>query len=925
MNPFTKIIVRIPQFPLNASIEDSWPDLLDAIRYASPEFYEQVKDLTFHQLEIQPAPVRRTIEKYFSRAKYRCTPLGKFASVGILETVAAAWHEVVVNNERQLYQFEDWRRIADMDKVSSDKNLQEGTKLFANSSYYQVGESIRYVKRTGETFELAEIGSLPIIVDILQYLSSPKTLVSVIKQIENSEDFIIPLMECGLIQNEMEPNLIGREYFKRIGYTGGNSTNKYMISELTFEKPCISKNLFRHIPALIQLLQSGASTNWENASLNNFAISFTKRFDRQNIRLMEALDPEIGVGYGDFHNNHLSDIIRSLTVEKEEEENAFALFLRKEVNAAQLCKPICLDDYDPEQAVNSRLKLPNSLSMICTVNDGQIYVDRIGGNSFNQLAGRFTLASESIHNLCKEISGMEEQANPGVVFFDMAYNAELNVDNVNRRKVIYSQELNLLNYPGSVEPLTLDDIYVSVSGSEIILRSKKLGKRLVPRMASAYNYRRSKLPVFRFLYDLSFYGLIPDLTFDLAEIVKGMKFYPKVKYRNIVLSQSKLRIVIEDLNADPKRTPQASLLELLANYSLGPLVRLLKGEEYTVYDLDDKFHVDSLIREIRKEGEVFLENFTLPEKPQFVDSKGRPYNNQLVIPLVHQKEIYGESTPIDPDLKVKRTYMPLEDWLYFEIFCAATVADGVLIELDHLVNRFEDEIKKWFFIRYNENGNHLRFRVLLSDQARLRFIDSLYHLLKPLTEPGLISDILIRSYNRELERYGVAGIENVETHFWLDSRRVMGFIKEHTSDLDKYCHCIRVFELVRTMNLIDATRYDKWTKHIHKILEEEHHLQVPQFKELGRYFQDRKHKIITLLNLVIDKEREFAYSMGAIIEACPKRRRAPMLSDLMHMHINRLFTDHQRTHEMIVYHILCQVNNRVKNVVKTQIQLPLTH
>lgn len=543
MNPYSKIIVRIPQFPLNASLEESWPDLLDAIGSASPEFYEQVKDLTFHQLESQPATVRRTIEKYFSRAKYRCTPLGKFASVGIVETVAAAWREVIVEEKRELYQFEDWQRIAGMGRMSSDNNLQEGTKLFANSSYYQVGESIRYVKRTGETFELAEIGNLPIIVDILQYLSSPKTLVSVIKQIENSEDYIIPLMECGLIQTEREPNLIGPEYFNRIGCTDIKATKKYMISELSFENPYVSKYQFRHIPALIKLLQSGASTNWENASLTNFAIRFTKRFDRQNIRLMEALDPEIGVGYGDFHNNHLSDIIRSLTVEKVEQENALVLFLHKEVNAAQLYKPICLEDYKPDQAVSSRLKLPNSLSMICTVNDGQIYVDRIGGNSFNQLAGRFTLASESIHNLCTEISGMEEQSNPGVIFFDMAYNAELNVDNVNRRKVIYSQELNLLNYPGSADPLTLDDIYVSVSGSEIILRSKKLGKRLVPRMASAYNYRRSKLPVFRFLYDLSFHGLIPDLTFDLAEIVKGMKFYPKVQFHNIVLSQPKLRIV----------------------------------------------------------------------------------------------------------------------------------------------------------------------------------------------------------------------------------------------------------------------------------------------------------------------------------------------------------------------------------------------
>lgn len=925
MNPYSKIIVRIPQFHLNATLEESWSDLVDAIKYAAPEFYQQVAQLSFKELESQPVSVRYTIEKYFSRAKYRCTPLGKFASVGVIETISAGLQEVVVDKDRRLHQFEDWSQINELGKISTIETLHDDIKLFANSSYYNVGDAIRYLKRTGETFELPEIDKLPIITDILQYLSQSRTLISVLKQVENSQHYILPLIECGLIMTEREPNLIGPEYFKRIGHSNKRTVKQYLISELLFANPYISKGIFRHIPSLIKLLRSGISTDWEHTSLTDFASRFTQRFDRQNIRLMEALDPEIGVGYGDFHNNHISDIIRNLTVEKVEKENVLALFLQSKINADQIHNPICLEDFIAEPIQKSQLKLPNSLSMICSINDGQIYVDRIGGNSFNQLAGRFTLASESIHSLCKEIAELEGRSNPGVIFFDIAYNAELNVDNVNRRKTIYSQELNLLNYPGSKEPLTLDDIYISVSGSEIILRSKKLGKRLVPRMASAYNYRRSKLPVFRFLYDLSFYGLVPDLSFDLADIVKGKMYYPKVQYHNIVLSQPKLRISHKDLNADKNSSKQAILLELLANFGFGPLVRLLKGEEHTMYDVEDKFQIDLLVQQIHKEEEVFLENFIRPEKPQFVNSRGRPFNNQLVIPLVHQDEVYGESTPIDPELNDKRSFLPLEDWQYYEIFCAASVADQVLLELDLLVNSFENDIIKWFFIRYNEHGDHIRFRILLTEQLRSRFIAMLYQVLKPMTESGLINDIVIRSYHRELERYGVAGIENVESHFWLDSKQVMSLIKQHTDDFDKYCHCLRVFDLVRKLGLIDPDRYEKWTDHIHKLLEAEHHLQFTQFKELGRYFQERKSSILTSLTLCTAGEALLAGSLGSIIESCPDRRRAPMLSDLMHMHINRLFSDHQRTHEMIIYYMLCQVNNRHRNLFKSQNHLHQEH
>lgn len=898
MIPYTKFIIRIPQLSSSTTLAEAWQSLLDSIRYASPMFYEQIKDLKYLDLENQPRAIQETIHKYFNRAKYRCTPLGKFASVGILNAEPIAESKIIINPERTLHQFIDWPAIG---SLNLDTTVQD-RKLFANSTYYQVGDEIRYVKRKGETFEMASISYLPIVLQILQFLSKPKPYKLLMDKIENSEPYIQPLIDCRLLITENAPNMIGQDYFARMGIENDINTKQYLISELTFKNPCISKKYFKHIPALIKLLANQASSESANTNLTDFTARFTQRFDRQNTPLMVALDPDIGVGYGDFHTVGISTIVRSLLIDKDEEKDGFAEHINNGLNEVYSQQTIRLDTLLKDSSDKpGKLPLPNSLSMICSLHDGQLFVKRIGGNSFNQLAGRFTLASESFRELSKEIATMEAEANPGVLFFDISYNSELTVDNVNRRCSIYPYELNILNYPGTTKTLTLEDIIVSVSGAGIILRSKKLGKRLVPRMASAYNYRRSKLPVFRFLYDLSFHGIIPDLSFDPSQLVKGRKYYPKVQFRNIILSQPKIKITQQEQTGPD---PGQALIQLLKQVQIFPMVMILKGEEDTVFDLTSPIQLDLLLFEIRRNGELWLEPLPLADTSLFEDTDGKPYNNEMVIPLVHPEEIYGESSPIEPAYVEHRNFLPLDQWLYFEIYTAATFSNSVLLQVHDLIKQNAEIIEKWFFIRYNENGQHLRFRFLFKDDCQLQFFKTVCSALNPMLIAGTVTDIAIRTYNRELERYGVVGIENIENYFHLDSETTVSHICKGHDDLENYISCIRIFQRIKSLGCIEGKRYNSWINHIKKMFETEHNLGVNQFHQANRYFQEHRPEIVIGKECITEQEQLLADSIHQLLQSCPDRRRAPLLTDLMHMHINRLFPDHQRTHELIISTIL---------------------
>jgi len=72
--------------------------------------------------------------------------------------------------------------------------------------------------------------------------------------------------------------------------------------------------------------------------------------------------------------------------------------------------------------------------------------------------------------------------------------------------------------------LLLSDLWVRYENNEIILESKKLGKRVIPRLSSAYNYNHSDLPVFRFLCDLQHQSIQSNLTLNLSSLFPALTF-----------------------------------------------------------------------------------------------------------------------------------------------------------------------------------------------------------------------------------------------------------------------------------------------------------------------------------------------------------------------------------------------------------------
>lgn len=87
-------------------------------------------------------------------------------------------------------------------------------------------------------------------------------------------------------------------------------------------------------------------------------------------------------------------------------------------------------------------------------------------------------------------------------------------------------------------------------------------------------------------------------------------------------------------------------------------------------------------------------------------------------------------------------------------------------------------IDKWFFIRYSDPKFHLRIRFHLTDKKYFsNLMEAIHKAFNLLMLSGEISDLSMRTYKRELERYGNENMQNAEQLFYLNSNCITSLIQ----------------------------------------------------------------------------------------------------------------------------------------------------
>ena len=260
---------------------------------------------------------------------------------------------------------------------------------------------------------------------------------------------------------------------------------------------------------------------------------------------------------------------------------------------------------------------------------------------------------------------------------------------------------------------------------------------------------------------------------------------------------------------------------------------------------------------------------------------------------------------------IVRNIFPGERWLYLKIYGGVNMCDILLVDtiyplIKSLLRR--GLITRWFFIRYADPDFHLRVRVELADDNRLAYVLQAFNKkLFPLCCQRRLHKVVIDTYERELERYGMDMMDLTESLF----------------DIDSHCVC----RLLRSQQ-----RHDRWQmafvwidKMLYALgytLEEKREIigrmskgylnefgfNQHNIKSLANRYRQLRQPIANLMNTEISNvsfKKTTNSSLKRIAKALHEQDVSKLnITALLHMSMNRLFADQNRLCELVIYYCL---------------------
>lgn len=987
----------------------SQSSMLEALYVASPELYHSFTGLIEGRVKTGVDKLLKTLYKYLVRMTSRSTPYGLFAgcAVGELgqETRIAFDEAEPFRKHVRL----DMNYVAELAEGLLQKSaIRNEVKFYPNTSLYPVGDAYRYVESTlsnkKRLYLLASVDRTAYLDKIISAARDGATTTELVDCLEcedvsreEAEQFVDAIIHAQILVSELGATVTGEEFFFTIAdklrgiagaamdleqlnkiasllQSGEQSVNKYREVEAvlarhfatTGSKDLVQTDLFiqtksctiheKAVAILTREYQNLACLGYRNPmpELDQFKKRFLARYEQREMPLLEVLDCETGIGYGDAmagraDNLPLLDDIQWVGCPKSVQGEVSAIaelrdaLYRRSVADKNMC--ICLTDSilnEFRKTIDDTAQTPDSFYLFGNLIAGsQEEVDNgnfkfafkaMGGPSGLKLIGRFCHGNSQLTEWVKNAVAGEEALDGEGVYAEIAHLPEARVGNVLMRPHLREFEIPYLS--GSSMPrenqILPEDLMVSVSVSgEVILRSKRLNKRVFPRLTNAHNFSEG-LPVYRFLCELTYQHDYRYLGWEWGHLASHT-FLPRVEYKHWILSRATWNIdkkIVESLVGSGFLTAREWCV-LRTAFDIPRFVQLRQGDSELLIDGDSDFAVEVVSDAIRKFDKVTLTEFPEYEQNGFLGRPGENYLNEILLPLLHKKEsslpsqVWEQEPAARP--AIRRDFMTGSEWLYVKIYAGTRTADRLLTSVikpfaDRLMA--ENAIEKWFFIRYGDPDNHIRLRFFHGNDKSFwqAVLAELHALMEPYLSNGTVHKIQLDTYKRELERYGYQAFEEIESIFFADSVATAGLLNMLSGDEGEHFRWLAGLRGVdMLLNDLGFTLTDKKAfaeqsqERFFREFRGDTRLNVQlnnkyrQHTDEIRGFLDSEHDALNgIEHIVALLEKRSVRIRASLSVVLPGNQISPnhFASSLVHMFINRLFVAQQREHELVVYHYL---------------------
>jgi len=695
----------------------------------------------------------------------------------------------------------------------------------------------------------------------------------------------------------------------------------------------------------------------ERSPMARFADAFFERYEGREVPLVEALDEDLGLEFSllGHSSGGAAPLLKGLHFRPVSKTVAFWTpfhkFLHQKLSEALADgrDELTLDSSDVEalQQVDAP-PLPAAFSATATVGassaaavargEFDIVLQSVVGPSGANWLGRFCNADPELTERVVEHLRSEELHEPHAVFAEIVHLPEGRMGNVIVRPVLRGHEIPYLGRSSATidRQIPVTDLMLAIEDGRLVVRSRRLGREVIPRLTTAHNYHTSALPIYRFLAAFANYDAPPFAAWDWGPLASST-FLPRVRSGRVVLAPARWRVSKAEANR-LREARGARRYRLVQEWRLTRrfprFVLVTESDNRMPIDLDNVLCVEVLADlAARRNGATLQEMFPRPEALFASGPEGR-FVHELIVPFVQPR------APKPARLRrarlrseMNRSFPPGTEWMYAKLFTSEYSADRVLREVVAPLKRIATErrvVDRWFFIRYADPQNHLRIR-FHGDPTELA--EALIPALRDATEPLLRERTLWRvqldTYEREIERYGGdEGMIVAERLFFADSEAVLDLLDGFAGDEGAHMRSNMAF--VGIDRLLDVFGCDLAAKRrivaaLRDATGRDVHVNKQLRRQLGDKFRGERRELTRLLDG--ERDDEDALRPGLAVLARRSVDIAPIAAELsslaregrlttelptivashIHMFVNRLMRSQHKRQEFVLYDYLDRI------------------
>lgn len=697
---------------------------------------------------------------------------------------------------------------------------------------------------------------------------------------------------------------------------------------------------------LLQLLHYLKSLNADayntDEPMQAFKRMFLQRYESQTMLLVDVLDHDFGIGYPVNKKSEAAYLVDDITFNIKVRESTIRLSAKdkwlltilrdhknKDAQVIELDKQT-IPTYNADDTFRGVPPTFSAMFRVTNKESETILFEGFFGPSGAPVLGRFAHGNPEIKRVIEKIVLAEESVSENCVFAEIVHMPDNRITNIIKHPIFRKYEIPYLAKTSvhTSHVIELNDLFVKVENDEIVLFSKRFNKRIIPCKTHMHNIYNNTLPLYHFLGSLQSQGIDRSINFSWGNLMQLFTFLPRVCYKKIIVSPAMWSLNPSAFAHFNKASGEILHLvaQLREEFKLPRKVLYSEGDNELLVDFSDVISVETWLSLIKNKPSILLKEFLWAE-----DVDENTHLHQYIATIVN-KEKRRFTTPelarsAHAKTVITRDFPMGSEWLYLKLYCGPGSVDMLLSKLIAPVIKGlnqQELIIEWFYIKYRDPEFHLRLRIRLKQNTDAqRVFGFINHFIAESQMHSLIWKTQLDTYSREIERYGAQTIALCETIFWIDSKsaiELLGTLSNDENEVLKFLWSLRLtdeilnaseFDLERKRAFVELARksfqvefgtnknsmdsinfkYTTYKEQIASIMGE--HIEG-KYPKIAQIIQRKMSEMTPLLQEVIRLQKEHALENDSF----------RVMSSIIHMMLNRLITQKERTHELLIYEFL---------------------